>query len=267
MSLLYKISLTNRNTANKTTKKEQEEQEYYFLQWAEYVENTQTNTEKSPFEQLSIKKNTRELLSDWSCQLKDKKPNSVIPKSESEKILKDLHRTWKQGQSSILPVMDWMIWTVLHSESSEDSVARQWIKRSRNFASDTFVPKPAKEGYITGRHYWEVDVNGKSEWRVGVVKESANRNGYVTMNTKAGYWNLRLQLRTLMVLTTPLTKLNMQAPSKIGVYLDMEESLVSFYDALKRRHIYTFNTDFQEFENIYPMFGTVETDRALIISV
>lgn len=105
----------------------------------------------------------------------------------------------------------------------------------------------------------------KHEWRVGVVKESAPRNGYASMNTKAGYWNLRLQLGTVMALTEPVTKLNLQSPSKLGVYLDIEEGHVSFYDAEKQRHIYTFNTDFNETENIYPMFGTVETDRALVI--
>lgn len=138
----------------------------------------------------------------------------------------------------------------------------QW-KRSK---FDGWNCVQAKEGYNTGSHYWEVDVKKKHEWRVGVVKESAPRNGYVTMNTKTGYWNLRLQLGTLMALTEPVTKLNLPTPSKIGVYLDIKEGHVSFYDAEKRRHIYTFNTDFCETGNIYPMFGTIETDRALVIS-
>lgn len=125
----------------------------------------------------------------------------------------------------------------------------------------------AKEGYGTGRHYWEVDVRKKREWRVGVVKESAPRNGYVTLNTKTGYWNLRLQLGTLMALTEPVTKLDLPTPSKIGVYLDIEEGHVSFYDVEKGRHIYTFNVDFKETGIIYPVFGTVETDRALVISL
>ncbi|RXN28985.1 E3 ubiquitin- ligase TRIM39-like protein [Labeo rohita] len=137
------------------------------------------------------------------------------------------------------------------------------IKRSK---FDGWTCVQAKEGYNTGHHYWEVDVRKKHEWRVGVVKESALRNGYVTMNTKAGYWNLRLQLGTLMALTEPVTKLNLLKPSKIGVYLNLEEGHVSFYDAEKRRHIYTFNTECTGKENIYPMFGTVETDRALMIS-
>lgn len=102
---------------------------------------------------------------------------------------------------------------------------------------------------------------------MGVVKDSAPRKGFLTMNPKTGYWNLRLQLGTIIALTEPVTKLaNVPTPSKIGVYLDIEEGQVSFYDAEKRRHIYTFNTDFNGTEKIYPMFGTIETDRALVIS-
>ncbi len=73
----------------------------------------------------------------------------------------------------------------------------------------------------------------KCEWWVGVVKESAPRNVYVTTNTKTGYWNLRLQLETLMALTEPVIKLDLPTPSKIEVYLDIEEGHVSFYDAEK----------------------------------
>ncbi|NP_001116179.1 SPRY_PRY_C-I_1 domain-containing protein [Danio rerio] len=331
------LLMTEKIKSKGTNDEEQKEQEYYIFQWAEDVENMQikqldNKKEQQPFsEHLTNSekrfKKAKTILSDWSWTLKNMQQNSVCPKGECEEILKDLHRQWKQGESSILPVMDWMIWTVLQSERSQDSVARQWIRskqRSRNTAG-LCIPKPvwnwittstdvvvldpntanpellvsddgkylkskkytgldnwegfqrkkcrfdgwacvqAKEGYSTGRHYWEVGVKKKHEWRVGVVKESAPRNGYVNMNTKAGYWNLRLQLGTVMALTEPVTKLNVQSPSKIGVYLDIEEGHVSFYDAEKQRHIYTFNTDFNETENIYPMFGTVETDRALVI--
>ncbi|XP_053483621.1 E3 ubiquitin-protein ligase TRIM39 isoform X3 [Ictalurus furcatus] len=123
----------------------------------------------------------------------------------------------------------------------------------------------AREGYSTGRHYWEVDVMGKCDWRIGVVSESAPRNGFINLNTDRGYWTLRLQLGSLMAMTVPVTKLNQVAPSKIGVHLDLEESQVSFYDVRKSKHIYTFQADFSKRENIYPVFGTVETDKPLRI--
>ncbi|XP_073711325.1 uncharacterized protein [Misgurnus anguillicaudatus] len=332
-----KVSKMAENIKSKETN---DEQQYYILHWAEQIESilqskhmeeekTYTPSEKSTMESKIKWKKAKGILSDWACRLKDKKENSVCPKEEE--TLKDLHKQCKQGEISILPVMDWMMWTVLQSESFEnESSNRQWIKnkqRSKNTVglpipnsvwdwirkstalvvldpntanpdlldckdgksvrANNFNPKrnnwddfqrnhskfdgwtcvQAKEGYDTGRHYWEVNVKKKCEWRVGVVKDSAPRKGFLTMNPKTGYWNLRLQLGTIIALTEPVTKLaNVPTPSKIGVYLDIEEGQVSFYDAEKRRHIYTFNTDFNGTEKIYPMFGTIETDRALVIS-
>ncbi|XP_073702111.1 uncharacterized protein [Garra rufa] len=334
----YKMSLMTRKIKNKGTEEKQKDQEDYILQWAEDVENIQTKQidkqeKQQPYStQLSnstIKfQKAKKILSEWSWQLKETKQNSICPKGECEETLRNLYKQWMQGECTILPVMDWMVWTVIQSESSEDSVSRQWVRsrqRSKNTVGlnishqvwdwitkskadvlldpntanpdllvsengkqlrakkytgldnwhayqwkrskfDGWTCVQAKEGYNTGRHYWEVDVRKKHEWRVGVVQESAPRNGYVTMNTKTGYWNLRLQLGTLMALTEPVTKVDLPTPSKIGVLLDIEEGYVSFYNAEKKIHIYTFNVDFKETGNIYPVFGTVETDRALVIS-
>lgn len=121
------------------------------------------------------------------------------------------------------------------------------------------------QGFTSGRHYWEVEVRGKNEWRIGVVRESAPRHGFVDLNTTAGYWTLRLQLGQLMAMTSPVTKLERSAPSRLGVFLDMEEGQVSFYDAQQKRHIYTFDADFGDAGKIYPVFGTFETDREIKI--
>ncbi|XP_046698434.1 SPRY_PRY_C-I_1 domain-containing protein isoform X1 [Silurus meridionalis] len=121
----------------------------------------------------------------------------------------------------------------------------------------------AKEGYNKGKHYWEVDVKGKNDWRIGVVKESAPRNGFSKLNTATGYWTLRLQFCRLMALTEPVTKLNQAPPSKIGEHLDYEEGKLTFYNAENRKHIYTFKEEFRE--TVYPVFGTVETEKPLRI--
>ncbi|XP_029566590.1 E3 ubiquitin-protein ligase TRIM50 [Salmo trutta] len=121
------------------------------------------------------------------------------------------------------------------------------------------------KGFNSGRHYWEVGVRGKAEWRIGVVRESAPRQGFFDLSPQRGYWTLRLQLGQLIAVTAPITKLNQAVPSKVGVYLDIEEGQVSFYDAAKRRHIYTFDVDFDQSEKIYPLFHTIETDRELVI--
>lgn len=154
--------------------------------------------------------------------------------------------------------------TKTHKEFySSQSFQENQTKNKHEYDGWTCVQ--AQEGYTTGRHYWEVDVKGKCDWRLGVVKESAKRRGFINLNTEAGYWTLRLQLGSLMALTQPVTKLNQAPPSKIGVHLDMEEGQVSFYDAVKRKNIYTFNAKFEKDKKIYPVFGTIETDNTLKI--
>lgn len=122
----------------------------------------------------------------------------------------------------------------------------------------------AQEGYTSGRHYWEVEV-GERDWRLGVAKVSAVRQGFRSLNTDTGYLSLRLErgadLKALTVPATPLPR--SVVPRKVGVYLDYEQGQLSFYDVEKRSHLYTFSERFTE--KLYPVFGTVEVVKDLVI--
>ncbi|XP_060785414.1 butyrophilin subfamily 3 member A1-like [Neoarius graeffei] len=154
--------------------------------------------------------------------------------------------------------------TKTHKEFHAEKSYYDYYRKSKH-KYDGWMCVQAQEGYSTGKHYWEVDVKGKYDWRIGVVKESAQRNGFAKLNTTTGYWTLRLQLGSLIALTEPAIKLNQEPPSKIGVYLDLEEGQLTFYDALKRKVIYKFVAEFSKCEKLYPVFGTVETDQPLKI--
>ncbi|KAM7371206.1 hypothetical protein PAMP_010697 [Pampus punctatissimus] len=121
-----------------------------------------------------------------------------------------------------------------------------------------------KEGYVSGRHYWEVEV-GERDWRLGVSRASAVRKGFRSLNTDTGYLTLRLERGTdLKALTVPPTLLPLSlVPRKVGVYLDYEQGQLSFYDVEKRSHLYTYNENFTE--ELYPVFGTVEVVKDLVI--
>ncbi|XP_071768536.1 uncharacterized protein LOC139922005 isoform X2 [Centroberyx gerrardi] len=273
----------------------------------------------------------RKVLSGWAWSLKQTQQDSVCLDEDVCEVVQDLEKQWKRGQLvNMLPVMDFIIWSLLQQETQKGSIAKQWHRNKQRFKTtadldhipesvwkwiskasaeitlDPSTMNPSlklsedrkavkmdqiieskenpwdgfsrsrmkydgwwcvlgSEGYYSGRHYWEVDVSGKGEWRIGVIKESAPRNGFVSLNSTAGYWTLRLQLGRLLAMTAPVTKLERSAPSRVGVFLDMEEGQVSFYDAGQRCHIYTFDISSDDTERIYPVFGTVETDRALRI--
>ncbi|XP_070837694.1 E3 ubiquitin-protein ligase TRIM47-like isoform X2 [Chaetodon trifascialis] len=65
----------------------------------------------------------------------------------------------------------------------------------------------AKEGFSTGRHYWEVFVGENKDWKLGVVSESAQRKGLFDMSPANGYYAIWWSGSQLRALTAPpLTK-------------------------------------------------------------
>ncbi|XP_037389835.1 nuclear factor 7, brain-like [Pygocentrus nattereri] len=113
-----------------------------------------------------------------------------------------------------------------------------------------------KEGFSSGRFYYEVQFSGKTEWTLGVTTESSNRKGKITLSPKKGYWTVWLRNQTeYKALGTPSVPLSLkQAPQKVGVFVDYEEGLVSFFDVESRSHIYSFTG--QSFtEKLYPYFS------------
>ncbi|KAL0964931.1 hypothetical protein UPYG_G00274590 [Umbra pygmaea] len=118
-----------------------------------------------------------------------------------------------------------------------------------------------KEGFTSGRFYYEVMVKEKTEWDLGVVRESANRKGEIILYPNDGYWSLMLRNGDeCNCLADPNVLLSLrQKPQKVGVFVDYEEGLVSFYDVEARSHIYSF-TGCTFTEKLYPFFSPSEND-------
>ncbi|KAM7377723.1 hypothetical protein PAMA_014162 [Pampus argenteus] len=115
----------------------------------------------------------------------------------------------------------------------------------------------------TGRHYWEVEVSNKGSWRIGVMSESAFRKQKTTMSPKTGFWAL-WNASSLWACTNKPTKLQKASvPRLIGVYVDVREGQVSFYDVDQRVHIYTFSDTFNQ--GLIPLFGCFDGDMVLKI--
>ncbi|XP_072543281.1 E3 ubiquitin-protein ligase TRIM39-like isoform X1 [Salminus brasiliensis] len=118
-----------------------------------------------------------------------------------------------------------------------------------------------KEGFSSGRFYYEVQVRGKTEWTLGVTRESSNRKGGIKLSPENGNWTVWLRNNTeYRALDYPRVPLSLkQAPQKVGVFVDYEEGLVSFYDVEVRSHIYSFTG--QSFtEILYPYFCPCVSD-------
>ncbi|MBN3307929.1 BT1A1 protein, partial [Amia calva] len=114
-----------------------------------------------------------------------------------------------------------------------------------------------KTGFSSGRQYWEVTVGEKTDWYVGVTRESAKRDGNVALLPERGYWGLSLIDNKLNTSTQPVIPLPLSLkPQKVGVFVDCDEGQVSFYNVETRSHIYTFTITTEKKEVLYPCFGT-----------
>lgn len=113
-----------------------------------------------------------------------------------------------------------------------------------------------KEGFSSGRFYFEVQVKGKTEWDVGVALESVNRKGGSVLKPESGYWSLGMRKdQSYWVLSSTPTRLPLvEKPQVVGVYVDVEWGQVSFYNVDSAAHIYSF-TGYSFSERLFPYFN------------
>nr|XP_012999710.1 erythroid membrane-associated protein [Cavia porcellus] len=111
---------------------------------------------------------------------------------------------------------------------------------------DFVVSVLGSEYFTAGCHYWEVHVGGKTKWILGVCSESVVRKGKVTASPANGHWLLRQSRRNeYEALTSPQTSFRLKEPLRcVGIFLDYEAGIISFYDVTKKSHIFTFTHSF-----------------------
>ncbi|NXK28984.1 TRI39 ligase, partial [Arenaria interpres] len=107
---------------------------------------------------------------------------------------------------------------------------------------DSHICVLAKEGYTSGRHYWEVDVGKRSSWALGIARESVTRKGTLTLSPKNGFWVMGFAHgREYWAYTEPWTRLSVGGKlQKIGIFLDISAKQLLFYNVHKKAHLYTF---------------------------
>ncbi|XP_028423607.1 E3 ubiquitin-protein ligase TRIM39-like [Perca flavescens] len=113
-----------------------------------------------------------------------------------------------------------------------------------------------KQSFSSSRFYFELQVKGKTEWDLGVARESINRKGLITMSPEDGFWTMWLRKgNEYKALDDYDVRLSLKSPpQKVGVFVDYEEGLVSFYDVDAAALIYSF-TGCSFTEKLFPFFS------------
>ncbi|XP_028430211.1 E3 ubiquitin-protein ligase TRIM39-like [Perca flavescens] len=107
---------------------------------------------------------------------------------------------------------------------------------------DTLHFVRGSEGFSSGKFYYEVTLKGQMGWEVGVVRESISHKGVeMSLSPESGCWTLGLYWGQLQANANPAVALpSIKELQKIGVFVDYEGALVSFYDVDTRALIYSF---------------------------
>ncbi|XP_047575853.1 tripartite motif-containing protein 75-like [Lutra lutra] len=99
--------------------------------------------------------------------------------------------------------------------------------------------------FYSGRHYWEVEVGDKSEWAVGICKDSLPPKARRSPQAWQGCWVIQRQEDRYEAVGATATVLLLAVnPRGIGIFLDYELGEISFYNRTEKSHIYTFTDTF-----------------------
>uniref|UniRef100_A0A8B9JRN4 B30.2/SPRY domain-containing protein n=1 Tax=Astyanax mexicanus TaxID=7994 RepID=A0A8B9JRN4_ASTMX len=151
---------------------------------------------------------------------------------------------------------------ILSDDGKQVTIGDTYQKLSYNPKRfDTCVDVLGNEGFSSGRFYYEVQVSGKTEWNIGVARESVLRKGFEKLSPQNGFWAIILRNgNEYQGFSDPPVSLSLrEKPQKVGVFVDYEEGRVSFYDVEARSHIYSFTG--QSFtEKLYPYISPCFND-------
>nr|XP_020511648.1 E3 ubiquitin-protein ligase TRIM21-like [Labrus bergylta] len=135
------------------------------------------------------------------------------------------------------------------------------VKNLPNNPYSSFPYVLGKQSFSSGRFYFEVQVKGKTSWDLGVARKLSKRKGRITVLLQTDFWTIRLKNGNEY--ETREARLSLKCrPQKVGVFVDYEEGLVSFYDVGAAALIYSF-TDCSFRRKLFPYFspGLNEGDK------
>ncbi|XP_018428043.1 PREDICTED: tripartite motif-containing protein 72 [Nanorana parkeri] len=123
-----------------------------------------------------------------------------------------------------------------------------------------------KESFTEGEHYWEVIVEDKPRWALGVISETANRKGKLHATPANGFWlvgckegkvyEAHLEQKEPRVLRVD------GRPEKIGIYVSFSDGVLSFFDSDDEDNVkllYTFHERFSG--RLHPFFDVCWHDK------
>uniref|UniRef100_A0A452TYU5 Butyrophilin-like protein 1 n=1 Tax=Ursus maritimus TaxID=29073 RepID=A0A452TYU5_URSMA len=121
------------------------------------------------------------------------------------------------------------------------------------------------DGITSGCCYWEVEIRngGKSDWVLGVCRGDVERKGWYVELPKKGFWVVGKYDDKFCAL--PETEVSLgKVPHRVGVFLDLKEGDVSFYNMADGSHMFSFSLASSS-GTLFPYFRLKPGDVSLTI--
>ncbi|XP_075034229.1 nuclear factor 7, brain-like [Mixophyes fleayi] len=127
----------------------------------------------------------------------------------------------------------------------------------------------SETSFCSGQHYWEAEIYGSNNWRVGLSYDSIDREGndsvfgntaesWCLVRSYKGY-ALRHDSNQIFLSAAPSLKRFM----RLGIYLDYEAGQLSFYNlGTPIIHLHTFNTAFTE-----PLYAAIRVGLGVWVRI
>ncbi|NXM70792.1 BT3A1 protein, partial [Serilophus lunatus] len=124
---------------------------------------------------------------------------------------------------------------------TDTGVIRDLPSNEKRLDSNLFVL--AKEGYTSGRHYWEVYVGRRSSWALGIAHECVTCKGPLTLSPENGFWVIACaDGKNYWAYTDPWTRLSVSEELQtVRIYLDITYMELTFFNAVKGTALHSFS--------------------------
>uniref|UniRef100_A0A8C7A7V6 Butyrophilin-like protein 1 n=1 Tax=Neovison vison TaxID=452646 RepID=A0A8C7A7V6_NEOVI len=201
---------------------------------------------------------------EWKKLHREKEEDQWI-KEEALKARGKAGQDWRKEKFQALSVS-------LDPESAHSSLAISDDKTSVTFkdspkdTGDETYSVLGHEDITSGCCYWEVEIRNaeeKSEWALGVCRRGVERKGWYQECPGKGFWVVGVYDKKVFSLPDN-SELLVPVPHRVGVFLDLKEGDVSFYNMTDGSHIFSFPLA-PSSETLFPYFRLREGDVSLTI--
>nr|XP_004670967.2 E3 ubiquitin-protein ligase TRIM38 [Jaculus jaculus] len=210
-----------------------------------YIEELKAKCQGSPQKLLQNVRDTLDRSSAIKVPTLEKIPLEIHTTCEVSELYLDVRQMLKRCEVSVTLDPDTAHPDLVLSEDQRQVSRGGCFQENLEASPRRFTAFPCVlgcEGFTSGRHYFEVDVGSGTAWDVGICMETVQRGANMKQEPEFGFWTIRLcKAHDYVALTSTPTPLNPSKPLHlVGIFLDYEAGLVSFYNMTAGSHIFTF---------------------------